>query len=53
MANKPKPEAKQKAEFIPYDKMSAREKQAFKQGSNARENQIKDNLGIWRPKKQG
>ena len=44
--------ATQKTDFIPYDKMTAREKQAFKQGSNAKENQFKDRLGIWRPKKQ-
>jgi len=38
--------------FIPYNTMSEREKQAFKQGSNAKENQFKDKLGIWRKKKQ-
>ena len=44
--------SKQKTDFIPYHTMTEREKQAFKQGSNAKENQFKDNLGIWRPKKQ-
>ena len=40
------------SEFIPYNSMTPREKQAFKQGSNAKENQFKDKLGIWRKKKQ-
>lgn len=51
MADK-KTETKPKPEFIPYDTMSEREKQAFKQGSNAKENKLKDAMGFWRPKKQ-
>ena len=44
-----KTEQKNNDEFIAYKDMTPREKQAFKQGSNAKENQFKDKLGIWRP----
>ena len=53
MSKEKKAETKQKPEFIPYNTMTEREKQAFKQGSNAKENHLKDKMGFWRPKKQG
>lgn len=55
MAEKPKKEAvteKAKRPFVPYPEMTVREKGIWFQGQNAKEKSIKENMGMFVPKKQ-